>query len=66
MSEKIEFLKIRTYEEYDKRRYEFKNLDIQDEEIREHFNVLYPKLEKSGWENGIITELYKEPPKERP
>ncbi len=63
MSKKDEFLKIRTYEEYDKRRYEFKNLDIRDEEILQHWNSLYPKLDNSDWKNGIMTEVYKDPVK---
>ena len=63
MSEKDEFLKVRTYEEYDKRRYEFKNLDIRDEEILQHLDSLYPKPDNSDWENGIMTELYKVPVK---
>ena len=63
MSKKDEFLKIRTYEEYDKRRYEFRNLDIRDEEILQHLDSLYPKLDNSDWKNGIMTELYKDPVK---
>lgn len=63
MSKKDEFLKIRTYEEYDKRRYEFKNLDIRDEEILQHWDSLYPKLDNSDWKNGIMTEVYKDPVK---
>lgn len=63
MSKKDEFLKISTYEEYDKRRYEFKNLDIRDEEILQHWDSLYPKLDNSDWKNGIMTELYKDPVK---
>lgn len=63
MSKKDEFLKISTYEEYDKRRYEFKNLDIRDEEILQHWDSLYPKLDNSDWKNGIMTEVYKDPVK---
>lgn len=65
MSDKEEFLKVKTYEEYDRRRDEFKNLDVLDLEILNHFNDLFPKLEKSGWEDGIIVEAYKDPPNKR-
>ena len=43
MSDKEEFLKVKTYEEYDRRRDEFKNLDVRDLEILNHFNDLFPK-----------------------
>lgn len=59
MSLKEEFLKIKTYEEYDKKRERFRKLDFQDEEICQHFYELFPILEHSGFENGVITELYK-------
>lgn len=65
MSLKDDFLRIKTYEEYDKKRDLFRKLDYRDEEIRQHWGSLYPKLKKSGRENGIIVEVYKEPPKER-
>ncbi len=65
MSNKEEFLKVKTYEEYDRRRAEFRNLDVRDPEILNHFNELFPKLEKSGWEDGVIVEAYKEPSKKR-
>ena len=58
MSNKEDFLKVKTYEEYDRRRDEFRNLDIRDPEILNHLDELYPKLEKSGWEDGIIEEVY--------
>jgi hypothetical protein len=38
MSLKEEFLKIKTYEEYDKRRDEFEDLDIRDKEILNHLD----------------------------
>lgn len=58
MSSKEDFLKIRTYQEYDLRRSEFKNLDIHDKEILEHLSELFPKVDNSDFENGIITEVY--------
>lgn len=65
MSNKEEFLKVKIYEEYDRRRDEFRNLDVRDPEILNHFNELFPKLEKSGWEDGVIVEAYKESRKKR-
>jgi hypothetical protein len=61
MSVKEEFLKIKTYEEYDKRRDEFRGMDIMDKEIIQHLNDLYPTLDNSDFENGIIKEVYKYP-----
>lgn len=60
MSSKEDFLKIRTYQEYGQRREEFKNLDIRDKEILKHLEVLFPKVDNSDFENGIIKEVYKE------
>ena len=62
MSSKEDFLKVQSYQEYDQRREEFKNLDIRDKEILQHLNELYPKVDNSDFENGIITEVYKEHP----
>ena len=45
MSLKEEFMKITTYEEWDKRRYEFKGLDARDMEVRKHLNELYPTVD---------------------
>ena len=59
MNSKVNFLKIQTYQEYDKRRDEFNNLDIQDIEVLQHLNFLYPKVDNTDFENGIITEVYK-------
>uniref|UniRef100_UPI003FEE6370 hypothetical protein n=1 Tax=Roseburia sp. TaxID=2049040 RepID=UPI003FEE6370 len=65
MSLKDDFLKIKTYEEYDQKREVFKDLDYSDKEIFEHWGNLFPKLEKSGWEDGIIVEAYKDSPNKR-
>ena len=46
MSLKQKFLKIKTYQEFDKRRNEFKNLNLQDTEISNHLKELFPS-EKS-------------------
>ena len=45
MSLKEEFMKIITYEEWDKRRHEFKGLDAGDMEVRKHLNELYPTVD---------------------
>ena len=58
LESKKEFLRISTYKEYDKRRNEFRGLDLQDEEIINHLEELYPQLDNSDYENGIITEVY--------
>lgn len=58
MSLKDDFLKIKTYEEYDVQREKFRELDFKDKEIKEHFCSLFPKLDNSAWENGIIEEVY--------
>ena len=55
---KEEFLKIKTYEEYQKRKNEFRSLDIKDDEIRTHWSSLFSKPNSSGFENGIIIEAY--------
>lgn len=63
MSEKEEFLKITSYAEFDKRRNEFGNLDIQDKEVLKHLDEIFPTVDNSDFENGIITEVYKKHPK---
>jgi hypothetical protein len=40
MSLKEEFMEITTYEEWDRRRDEFRGLDVGDMEIRKHLNEL--------------------------
>jgi len=62
MSLKEEFMKITTYEEWDRRRDEFRGLDAGDTEIRKHLNELYPRLQHSIYDsNGIFTEVYPKP-----
>lgn len=65
MKLKEEFLKVETYEEYDAQREKYRSLDFNDKEVKGHFLSLFPKLEKSGCEDGIIVEAYKEPPEKR-
>ena len=58
MSLKEEFMKITTYEEWDKRRHEFKGLDAGDTEVRKHLNELYPTADNSVYENGIVKDYF--------
>lgn len=55
---KEEFLNIKTYEEFDKRRSEMADVDFSDPEIRDHLDSLFPKVKSSGFEKGIIYEAY--------
>lgn len=63
MSLKEKFLRVSTYQEFDKRRAEFKGLDLQDAEILKHLKELFPKVDNTDFKNGIITEVYKKHPK---
>ena len=56
MTDKEKFLSIETYEEFNKRRGEFKELSMADKEIREHAGKIFPKLKNH------TEELYKNPP----
>ena len=42
MTQKETFLKIDSYEEYQRRREEFKGLEV-DEDVRDHIKRLFPK-----------------------
>lgn len=59
MTLRDEFLKINTYKEYNEKREKFRSLDWKDPELRKYLNSLYPVLDKTGYENGIIEEVYK-------
>ena len=63
MSLKEKFLQVSTYQEFDKQRNEFKNLNLQDAEILNHLKELFPKVNNTDFKNGIITEVYKKRPK---
>lgn len=54
MTEKEKFLNLKSYEEFDKKRSEFKNLKF-DKDIVEHMAKIFPKL------SGVKEELYKIP-----
>lgn len=53
MIDKEKFLLIECYEEFDRRRNEFKELSMADPEIREHVRKIFPKLK-----NYTEEELY--------
>ena len=55
MTQKEKFLGISRYEEFDKRRDEFRGLSIKDQEIRAHAAAIFPKVSDSK------EELYKNP-----
>lgn len=57
MTDKEKFLSIQTYEEFDKRRGEFKELSMADEEIREHVGKIFPKLKNYSKEEAYRTPL---------
>lgn len=57
MTDKEKFLSIQTYEEFDKKRGEFRELSMADKEIREHAGKIFPKLK-----NHTTEELYKTTP----
>lgn len=55
MSQKEELLNITTYEEFDRRREEFRGLKM-DEDVKDHLSKIFPKC------NGVKEELYKTRP----
>ena len=56
MTDKEKFLTIDTYEEFDRRREEFKSLKMSDEDVRNHMAKIFPKC------YGGKEELYKTRP----
>lgn len=60
MSEVSErFLKIKTYEEYDRRRHEFEGLKITDPGVREHLQKLNPPKADPGVVDGVIIDVFR-------
>ena len=57
MTVKEKFLAIKTCDEYDARREEFEDLDVTDNEVLKHFDEIFPTLDNSNFENGIIVDL---------
>ena len=63
MSMKEEFMKLKSYEEFDSRRNEFKGLKT-DQDVVAHMGKIFPKLASNGInKDGTIEELKKEPSK---
>ncbi|MCM1057724.1 MAG: hypothetical protein NC517_08965 [Firmicutes bacterium] len=59
MSEVSErFLKVKTYEEYNQRRHEFKGLKITDPGVREHLEELNPPEADPGVVDGRIIDAF--------
>ena len=59
MITKEDFLKIKSFEEYEKRKTEFKSLDWSDQEIRNHIDSLFPKMTPLGYDNRIHIDVLK-------
>lgn len=55
-SKKEEFLKIKTFEEFDKRRNEFDDMEW-DEELSEHFHTFFQDANDFD-EDGLIIEAF--------
>lgn len=52
-----EFLKIKTWEEFDRRREEFRELSTKEPGVAKHFNSILPKID-DRIEDGIIHEAF--------
>ena len=59
-----ELLKITSYEEFDKRREEFRNLPKNDPRVRQHLNKIFPQIHDRV-KNGVIIDVQKNKPKPR-
>ncbi len=59
-----ELLKIQTYEEFDRRREEFRELPLKDPRVRKHLTKIFPKI-YDGVRNGVIVDVQKHKPKPR-
>lgn len=55
-SPREEFLKLKTFEEYEKRRNEFDDMEW-DAELHEHFNTLFHDVNDFD-EDGLIIEAF--------
>lgn len=51
------FLNVKSFDEYLERESEFEELDVQNEEVLEHFKKISPKLNNESFRNGIIVDL---------
>ena len=50
---------IKAYEEYISRHEEIKDLDVKNQEVLYHFDEIFPTLDNSDYENGIIVDVQK-------
>ena len=61
MSLKDEFFEISTYLEFVEKRKKFQDLDFQYEKVQQHFRSLTRGHSERTDEEGVMTELYKNP-----
>lgn len=52
-----EFLKIKTWKEFDRRREEFRNLSTKESGVAQHFNGILPRVDDEI-SDGIIREVF--------
>lgn len=52
-----EFFKIQTYEEFDRRRAEFKGLSIKEPGVWKHMCKIFPPAPNNVVKDGIIVEI---------
>ena len=55
MTQKEEFLQLKSYEEFERKRDRFKGLKL-DREILEHMNRIFPKIEKPQMDANIALD----------
>lgn len=66
MTLKEKFLAVKDYAEFDKRREEFRYIDMSDQEIRDHVGTLFRTSNSNAYQEGIFEDVfYKEPPERR-
>ena len=52
-----EFFKIQTYEEFDRRREEFKGLSVKEPSVLDHMDKIFPSTPNNVVKDGIIVEI---------
>lgn len=52
-----EFFKIQTYEEFDRRREEFKRLSVKEPGVLDHMDKIFPPTPDNVIKDGIIDEV---------
>ena len=59
MTTKEKFMQIKSHKEFELRKSEFKGkLDYSDKEILRHFEEIFPTLNNSDYEKGIIVDVF--------